>query len=128
SLVQASAQNVDTKSAEEMAKVLADRLQSLSRAHELLLETQWSGASLKSMVERELEPYRIGETGNITIKGSDVLLPPQCTSVVAMALHELATNAAKYGALSSPKGKLDVRWSMRGSTLTVKWKESGLEA
>ena len=84
-----------------MAQTLAERLQALHRAHDLLLESQWSGASLKAMVERELDPYRREGGPKIMIKGTDVLLPPQCTSILAMTLHELATNAVKYGALSS---------------------------
>ena len=89
-----------------MAQTLAERLQALHRAHDLLLESQWSGASLKAMVERELEPYQREGGPKIMIKGSDVLLPPQCTSILAMTLHELATNAVKYGALSQNTGQL----------------------
>lgn len=124
SLVQASAQHTEGKSAEEMSKVLVDRLQSLSRAHELLLDTQWSGASLKQMVERELEPFRQGDGGKVTLRGRDVLLPPQSTSMVAMALHELTTNAVKYGALATSEGRLKVNWNVRGDGLTIKWVES----
>lgn len=127
SLVQASAQFTDGKSAEEMSKVLAERLQSLSRAHELLLDTHWKGASLKRMVELELDPFRHEGTRKIAIRGRDVLLPPQCTSVVAMALHELTTNAAKYGALATRDGRLDVRWTTRSSSLTINWVESHIE-
>lgn len=124
SLVQASAQHTGDKSAEEMSKVLVDRLQSLSRAHELLLDTQWTGASLKKMVERELEPFRQEDGSKVTLRGRDVLLPPQSTSMVAMALHELTTNAVKYGALAQPEGKLKVSWNLRGGGLAIKWVES----
>lgn len=124
SLVQANAQYTAGKSTEEMAKVLANRLQSLGRAHELLLDTQWSGASLNKMVELELAPFRQDDSRKVTLKGRDVLLPPQCTSVVAMALHELTTNAVKYGALSTPDGRLNVNWSVRGSRLTINWRET----
>jgi PAS domain S-box-containing protein len=127
SLVQASAQHASGKTAEEMAQVLANRLQSLSRAHELLLETHWKGASLKGIIERELEPFQREKAKSIVIKGTDVLLPPQCTSVVAMAVHELTTNAAKYGALSQPDGRLSVDWRVRRSTLHLHWVESKTE-
>ena len=106
SLVQASLRQATSRPAQAMAQTLAERLQALHRAHDLLLESQWSGASLKAMVERELEPYRREGGPKITIKGNDVLLPPQCTSILAMTLHELATNAVKYGALSSNTGQL----------------------
>ena len=69
------------------------------------------------MVERELEPYQREGGPQITIKGPDVLLPPQCTSILAMTLHELATNAVKYGALSRSAGQLGVTWrTARGGT------------
>ncbi len=127
SLVQASAQHASGKTAEEMAQVLANRLQSLSRAHELLLETHWKGASLRSIIERELEPFQKDKAKSIVIKGTDVLLPPQCTSVVAMALHELTTNAAKYGALAQSDGRLAVNWRVRRASLQLNWVESHTE-
>lgn len=127
SLVHASAQHTGHKSAEEMSKTLTDRVQSLSRAHELLLNTHWTGASFKQMVEMELAPYREDNPRKLTVRGRDVLLSPQCTSVVAMALHELATNAAKYGALSRPEGELSVKWTTRRSVLTVNWVERNIE-
>src|SRR5512147_2413297 len=116
SLVQASLRQATSRPAQAMAQTLAERLQALHRAHDLLLESQWSGASLKAMVERELDPYRREGGPKIMIKGNDVLLPPQCTSILAMTLHELATNAVKYGALSSNSGQLGISWkTARGS-------------
>jgi two-component sensor histidine kinase len=107
-----------------MAETLAERLQALHRAHDLLLESQWSGASLKAMVEREMDPYRREGGPRIMIKGPDVLLPPQCTSILAMTLHELATNAVKYGALSQNSGQLAISWkSGRGNRLLLTWEE-----
>mgnify|MGYP003693720819 CR=1 FL=1 len=108
SLVQASLRQATNRPAQAMAQTLSERLRALHRAHDLLLEAQWSGASLKAMVERELEPYQREGGPRILIKGPDVLLPPQCTSILAMTLHELATNAVKYGALSAPAGQLSV--------------------
>jgi PAS domain S-box-containing protein len=124
SLVQASLRQATSKSAQAMAQTLAERLQALHRAHDLLLESQWSGASLKAMVERELEPYQRPDGPKITIRGPDVLLPPQCTSILAMTLHELATNAVKYGALSQNTGQLGVNWrTARGGRLFLTWEE-----
>lgn len=127
SLVQASAQHTGDKSAKEMSKTLTDRVQSLGRAHELLLNTHWTGASFKQMVEMELAPYGQDNPRKIVLRGRDVLLTPQCTSVIAMALHELATNAAKYGALSTPEGELSVKWAVRRSVLTINWVERNIE-
>jgi PAS domain S-box-containing protein len=124
SLVQASLRQATSRPAQAMAQTLAERLQALHRAHDLLLESQWSGASLKAMVERELEPYRREGGPKVMIKGSDVLLPPQCTSILAMTLHELATNAVKYGALSSNSGQLGISWkTARGGRLLLTWEE-----
>jgi PAS domain S-box-containing protein len=129
SLVQASLRQATSKPAQLMAKTLAERLQALHRAHDLLLESQWSGASLKDMVERELDPYRREGGPKIVIKGPDVLLPPQCTSILAMTLHELATNAVKYGALSQNTGQLGVSWkTARGNRLLLTWEERGSPA
>jgi PAS domain S-box-containing protein len=126
SLVQASLRQATSKAAQTMAQTLAERLQALHRAHDLLLESQWSGASLKAMVERELEPYQREGGPKIVMRGADVLLPPQCTSILAMTLHELATNAVKYGALSHNAGQLGISWkTARGSRLLLVWEEKG---
>ena len=126
SLVQASLRQATNRPAQAMAQTLSERLRALHRAHDLLLEAQWSGASLKAMVERELEPYQREDGPRILIKGPDVLLPPQCTSILAMTLHELATNAVKYGALSSSAGQLGVSWrTARGNRLLLTWEERG---
>jgi PAS domain S-box-containing protein len=126
SLVQASLRQATSRAAQAMAQTLAERLRALHRAHDLLLDAQWSGASLKAMVERELEPYQRGDGPKIMIKGPDVLLPPQCTSILAMTLHELATNAVKYGALSASTGQLGVSWrTARGNRLLLTWEERG---
>jgi PAS domain S-box-containing protein len=126
SLVQASLRQATNRPAQAMAQTLSERLRALHRAHDLLLEAQWSGASLKGMVERELEPYQREGGPRILIKGPDVLLPPQCTSILAMTLHELATNAVKYGALSAPAGQLNVSWrTARGNRLLLVWEERG---
>ena len=126
SLVQASVRQAANKPAQVMAQTLAERLQALHRAHDLLLESQWSGASLKAMVERELDPYRREGGPKIAIKGPDVLLPPQCTSILAMTLHELATNAVKYGALSQNTGQLGVSWKASRGRLRLAWEERGV--
>jgi len=129
SLVHASVRKSPDQTATDMATKLGERLQALQRAHDLLLESQWSGASLGEMVNRELDPYRREEGPKIAIKGPDVLLPPQCTSILAMTLHELATNAVKYGALSHNAGVLAVNWkALRGNRVQLIWEERGVDA
>jgi PAS domain S-box-containing protein len=126
SLVQASLRQATSRAAQIMAQTLSERLQALHRAHDLLLDAQWSGANLKAMVERELDPYQREGGPTISIKGPEVLLPPHCTSILAMTLHELATNAVKYGALSASTGSLGVSWKAgRGNRLMLVWEERG---
>jgi PAS domain S-box-containing protein len=129
SLVHASVRKSPDQTAADMAAKLGERLQALQRAHDLLLESQWSGASLGEMVNRELDPYRREEGPKIATKGPDLLLPPQCTSMLAMTLHELATNAVKYGALSHNAGLLAVSWrALRGNRMQLIWEERGVDA
>ncbi len=105
-----------------------ERLLALSRTHNLLNETHWEGAPLKTILETELGPYMTGPS-RIRIKGPDLQLAPKSAVVLGMAFHELATNAVKYGALSVPAGKVQVDWTIDGwsdgATLTIDWCEVG---
>ena len=105
---------------------LNGRINSLARTHELLSESSWHGASLAEIVRREIAPY---ERGNIEVSGPSVTLKPEATQAVATVLHELTTNAAKYGALSKPTGRVSVqwRWPQNGSRdrLLIEWQETG---
>lgn len=123
SLVQASARRANTRSAQDLALALAQRIQSLSNAHQLLLETQWTGARLVPMIERELAPYQDEGKATVHVRGEDVMLPAESTSILAMTLHELATNAAKYGALARADGRLKVIWRVRDGQLQLLWRE-----
>jgi PAS domain S-box-containing protein len=105
------------------------RLLALSRTHNLLNETGWQSARLIDVTRAELEPYE-GQGGRrFTLEGEDVALPPRAAVALGMVLHELATNAVKYGSLSSRDGRLTVRWRLdRGETSTgllrLEWLES----
>ncbi len=102
-----------------------ERLLALSRTHNLLNETSWQGASLRTILETELEPHGIDET-RYRLNGPDTDLPPRTAVVLGMVVHELATNAMKYGSLSVPQGHVDVEWQQRGvDTLHLTWRESG---
>jgi two-component sensor histidine kinase len=100
----------------------------LSRTHNLLNETLWEGASLLTILEAEFQPF-IAETPRIRLSGPDVDLPATHTVVLGMALHELTTNAAKYGALSAATGRVEVDWRVEGhgrdATLILDWCEMG---
>jgi PAS domain S-box-containing protein len=103
------------------------RLLALSRAHDVLTRQSWQGASLREVVDRALEPFRTGND-RIRVEGVDVRLSPKQALALSMALHELATNAAKYGALSNDGGRIEVAWRVAldgGAELQLTWTESG---
>jgi two-component sensor histidine kinase len=106
------------------------RLMSLARSHELLMRGQWQGTRVDLIVAQALEPfgYEGRADGRFAIEGPSVRLPARLTLTVGMALHELATNASKYGALSVPEGRVRVDWQVfdgREQRLRLRWQESG---
>jgi PAS domain S-box-containing protein len=111
------------KSVDDYVAAIEGRIKALARAHTLLSDSRWNGADLATLVGEELAPYRTGD--KITIEGPDISLEPSTAQGLALALHELATNAAKHGALSSEKGRIDVTWQLRPNALVVDWTESG---
>lgn len=107
------------------------RLLALSKTHNLLAADAWTGARVADIVAGELEPFQREDHGpdRVRMSGADVVLSPKRALALSMAIHELATNASKYGALSAPQGRVDVHWAMelRGEErwLTLHWSESG---
>ena len=105
------------------------RLQALSHAHDLLAECNWRGADLAQVVRRTLTPYAGIDGSRGTIGGPEVFLQPRAALTLGMIVHELATNAAKYGSLSVPAGRLDVTWSSetisREGMMQLIWSERG---
>jgi two-component sensor histidine kinase len=112
---------------DEFVNALDGRIQSIAAAHTLLSQSRWSGVSLTDLIRRQLAPYTID--ANTMISGQDVMLTPAQTQAVAMVIHELVTNAAKHGALSSPNGRVSVSWECTGADataiLTITWRELG---
>ncbi|WP_207481945.1 PAS domain S-box protein [Arenibaculum pallidiluteum] len=111
----------------QYSSLVQGRISALARAHSQVAENKWHGASLDTLVASELEPFRAGEA-TLTSRGPEVLLAPTAAQAVAIVLHELATNAAKHGALSAPKGSVEVTWFLDGpeDALTLRWVESGV--
>ena len=103
------------------------RLFALSSQHDLLTMDNWEGASLEGVVRRALRPYRDEERSRFTVEGPAVHLEPKRALALGMGFHELATNAARYGALSNAQGSVHVRWSIvpGGETLKLQWEERG---
>ena len=123
--VQAIARRTQADSVPAYVEVLTGRILALSRAHTLLAEGQMVGADLKRLVEQELAAYGGGE-GRVKISGFRLTLGPESAQPLAMSIHELATNAAKYGALSVPGGRLVVEWSWASNErLVLRWIETG---
>ena len=111
----------------DFVDALNHRIRSMADAHALLSKTHWLGVSLADLVRQELAPY--AAAGNTIVEGSDMWLTPAATQTMAMVLHELATNAAKYGAFSVPEGRVSVCWDLRsngiGPQLRLQWCEDG---
>ena len=105
------------------------RLVSLSRTHDLLARDSWEGASLRELLLQELEPYRAEDGTRFTVEGPDFALRPKAALALGLAFHELATNAAKYGALSTREGRIRVTWDIPNASapgaLRLKWAETG---
>ena len=99
------------------------RIKALSHAHMLLSESRWEGADLRRLVTEELDPYRISDA--VSIDGPETILDPRRAQTLALAVHELATNSAKYGALSASSGKVTLSWRNAENRLTIDWTESG---
>src|SRR3954452_12117159 len=104
--------------------IIEGRIKALSRAHALLSSSRWQGADLDKLADDELAPYRSAHAGRLSISGPKVTLEPPKAQTLALALHELATNTAKYGALSSASGKLSLSWEMQADALTLHWQET----
>jgi PAS domain S-box-containing protein len=117
-----------SSSMEHFVAALDGRIRSMASTHELLSHRRWLGIPLAELVERELAPYTTGS--NTEIGGPEVMLGAEAAQTMAMVLHELVTNAAKYGSLSTRDGRVSVRWYalLNGSTdarLCIEWQETG---
>ena len=114
---------------EDFQRTFDARLMALSRAHDLLMRETWTSAGLGQIVAETLAPFRLDEDGRIVIGGPEVRLSPTAAVTMTLAFHELATNAARFGALSSPNGRVAVEWSVgqteAGGVVDLIWRESG---
>ena len=124
-VVQAIVRLGRAKTTEEYINGVEGRVRALARSHELLSQSRWQGADIKRLVAEEFAPYQGGEGCRATLSGSAIILPPDKAQSVALIVHELATNAAKYGALSGGAGHVDLAWSLCDAKLTLRWLETG---
>jgi PAS domain S-box-containing protein len=106
-----------------------ERLQALAKSHDILVQEDWHGASLVELVRSQLGHYLDQSGSQISIKGPSLQLKPEGAQALGLALHELATNASKYGALSVPAGRVNVEWKRKptsqGGGLEILWQETG---
>ena len=116
-----------TRSVEDFLDRFSARLCAIGCSHDLLIADNWQGASLRMLVEQQLGEHaeQFGET--IAIEGEDVMLKPEAVHNLGLALHELATNAQKYGSLSDPRGQVRIEWQFceEASKLKLVWQERG---
>jgi two-component sensor histidine kinase len=118
-----------SESPEAFSEAFQSRLQSMGRMHDLLSQTGWHGAALGALVAAAVLPLVGTERPNVSYSGPDIVLTASASAPIGMVLHELATNAAKHGALSTPGGGIEVSWRMElasdGNRLHFGWHEHG---
>jgi PAS domain S-box-containing protein len=122
--VQAAVNLSQSPTSEGLKQAIEGRIQALANVHSLFVETRWIGAELSAIATQELAPYSAKDASRVRMEGLPILLEPSTAQAVAVALHELATNAGKYGSLSSSKGHVDLTW-LHGADglLVLRWAE-----
>lgn len=125
-VIQAMLRLTKADSAEEFQTAFQGRLSALANVQRLFSVSRWTGASIQTIIQEELRPYTANDGKRVSITGIDVRLPASLAQAIAVSVHELATNAAKYGSLSGAAGKIDISWQIDAAdSLVLRWKESG---
>jgi len=124
-VVQAIVRLGRSKSVEEYIAAVEGRVRALSLSHDLLSQSRWQGADIGRLVAEEFAPYQVDGGQRAVGLGPSIILPADRAQSVALVIHELATNAAKYGALSAAAGRVDLRWDIRDGFLVLDWMETG---
>ncbi|PNU01928.1 CHASE domain-containing protein [Novosphingobium guangzhouense] len=115
-----------SKGIDDFTESLTARIRALSATHDLLSQSDWANAALGDIVRSELAPYMEGNESHVVMAGPMIKLAPNDAMSLGLAIHELATNAAKYGALSTIEGRIHVRWELLSSDLAeIQWREEG---
>lgn len=109
---------------QEAMQLFSQRLQALSAAHDVLTQRSWEDAPVRQILQQAVSAYE-GDAPRFTLQGPPLRVPPRVALALAMAVHELATNAVKYGALSVDGGLVDMVWTDEGDHLTLVWREHG---
>ena len=109
------------QSVEDAEAAVMSRLRSLAQTHIMLIDKEWQGADLEEIVRSEVSPF----AGRVHVEGPSLILSAKAAQNFALAVHELATNAAKYGALSNTTGRVHISWLISSGRLTFRWQERG---
>ena len=125
SVVDAIARQTATKNSEDFIARFSERIQALSANHDLLVRNEWNGVEIDDLVRAQLAPFADLIGSRIAVQGPVLRLNPIGAQAIGLALHELATNTGKYGALSNDAGRVDIRWGTEGETFTMSWTERG---
>jgi two-component sensor histidine kinase len=124
--VQATVRLSHSNSSDDLKTRIEGRIMALANVHTLFVQSRWRGAELRNLITQELLPYRGDKETRVRITGPDVMLEPNKAQTVAISMHELATNAAKYGSLSAADGHVEIEWSCTpDERLSLRWTESG---
>jgi PAS domain S-box-containing protein len=123
SVVQAIARQTAIKNSEDFIERFSERIQALSANHDLLVRNEWTGVEIEDLVRAQLAPFADLIGSRIAVLGPKLRLKAASAQTVGLVLHELATNAGKYGALSTDSGRVDVCWGIDADTLSMTWTE-----
>jgi PAS domain S-box-containing protein len=110
---------------DELKKAIEGRIQALANVHSLFVASRWIGAELTAIAKQEVAPYAATVSERVQLDGPQVLLEPNAAQAIALILHELATNAVKYGALSAGDAQIHLKWSETEGQLNLRWMETG---
>jgi two-component sensor histidine kinase len=124
SLVQAITRQTTTRNPEDFIERFSERIQALSANQELLVRNEWKGVEIEDLVRAQLSHFASLIDSLIAVRGPRLHLKPESAQAIGLALHELATNAGKYGALSTNEGRVDIRWLAAANMFTISWTEN----
>jgi PAS domain S-box-containing protein len=124
SVVHAIARQTATRNPEDFIERFSERIQALSANHDLLVRNDWNGVEIEDLVRAQLAPFADLIGSRIAVHGAKLRLKAVSAQAIGLVLHELATNAGKYGALSTVRGRVNVWWGIEGDTFTMNWIES----
>lgn len=128
SIVQAIARQTAKHSAGQFVDIFEERVMALAASHDLFIRSEWAPIDLEVLIRVQLASFLAGDKGALAFGGPAVDLSPEAAQSIGMALHELATNAVKYGAFSSEQGKVAIDWTLGsepGAMFALSWRETG---